>query len=549
MRARRQASWAGGLAAVALAATPLFAQPVTPAPSVLPPGPAVNLGDLRDSLSRAFADPPTAGPLPTGFTITPAIGVTEEYTDNANQTGRGARSDLITIITPSIVVSGDSPRLSGTFSYAPSLQIYASQGRQTRIGQNLNARGLFTVVPDLFYVDTRALLALTSGRGGLGPTGVSRLSRNSETQSSSFSVSPYLTHRFGDFGTAEIGAGFSQSSQDSRDRTGRALRVDPRLDPFLLTSGPLNSDLTTTSEHAAFTTGEFLGRTNIAFLAALSQLDGSGVLRNAKRDTYTADAGYALTRKVTLLGTLGWEDIRYAGTPPTRINDAIWNVGVRLTPSDASSITVRYGHKDGFNAASFQGSYAPTARLRFYGSYNEGLASQQELLQNALANADVDPFGFATDRRTGAPLVPVDNYFGSQGQDLFRQKTLSLTGVLQQDRDTYSVTLSKQSRKRTATATAGLSNTSDDGVTGSASWGHDLSEDLRSSVFAQYGTRSAKGLFKSDEQTFVGSASLTYLLSETLSGTAQYSFTRTTSNVEGGSLTENLVVLGLRKTF
>ncbi len=66
-------------------------------------------------------------------------------------------------------------------------------------------------------------------------------------------------------------------------------------------------------------------------------IDGSGVLSGAHRDIYTIDNGYAVTRNVVLLATLGYEDIRYSGTTPVRINDAIWDFGVRVTPNTDSA--------------------------------------------------------------------------------------------------------------------------------------------------------------------------------------------------------------------
>src|SRR5262249_48885960 len=140
-------------------------------------------------------------------------------------------------------------------------------------------------------------------------------------------------------------------------------------------------------------------------VAAGTQYDGNGVLRNAYRYLGIYEAGYALSHSVTLLGQVGYEDIFYSGIPHTHIEDVVWSVGAHVAPNPDSSITLRYGHQDGVNAFRLGGVYAPTARTRIYANYSDGITTGLQNIQDALATSTTDPYGNLIDRNTGAPIV------------------------------------------------------------------------------------------------------------------------------------------------
>lgn len=68
------------------------------------------------------------------------------------------------------------------------------------------------------------------------------------------------------------------------------------------------------------------------------------------------EGGYAITRNITALATIGWDDLYFSGIPPVRVDEPLWNVGFQFTPNPDSSITVRYGRKDGITAAYVNGA-------------------------------------------------------------------------------------------------------------------------------------------------------------------------------------------------
>jgi uncharacterized protein (PEP-CTERM system associated) len=535
--------------AAAAASSPI---PTTASPSVLPAtgvgstGPDIRIGGVGSQL-----DVPSSGrPAAAGeraWTVTPSLGLTEEYTTGGTGTGAVGRQ-FITTFQPGILASGDSTRFHGDLSYSPQILFYVPDGNQNQVQQNFNARLLAVVVPQTLFLDVRGSGAVQAITAAQAPNETNTLARGNTTQTYSYSVTPYALHRFGDIGTAEIGGSVGRTAQNA---------LEPATTQTTLANlaASSNQNVTITSGHAAFTTGEVFFRYNGTALAQATDFDGTGVLSGAYRNTATLDNGYALTRTITALVTVGWEGIHYAGDNPIRIDDAVWNFGVRLVPNADSTITVRYGHQDGFDSLLVDAAYQPTARTRIYARTSTGLTTQAEQLQNALATSDLDAQGNPVDHTTGAPLVPVGNFFGSQNS-LYKTTLTSLTGVLLLDRDSLSASVTSQIQTLVSASNAvGLATGNTRGIYGSLSWSHELRPDLRSSVFVQYGKQRNEGEAGSDSQLVVASATLSYMLSPTLTGQLQYSYNQTFGNsqTQGGGLDENgaqsLFLISLIKSF
>jgi uncharacterized protein (PEP-CTERM system associated) len=501
-------------------------------------GTAVRLGDLGDPFATPLAGPPLQ-PAGRAWTVTPSIRLTEEYvtgaqTTGARITGASVGSQFITIVQPSLVAGGRTTRLDGELSYTPQVEFYAPDGNQNQVAQDFNGRLLVTLVPQTLFLDLRGSGAVQSVLAGLLPNQTSTLASADATQTYSFAASPYALHRFGDWGTAEIGASLERTSTSALQNGGVAAAA--------------NQSVTTTGGHAAFVTGEAFARYNGAALAETTNFAGTGVLSGAYRNAVSIDNGYAMTRRITALATLGWEDIHYSGSAPLHIDDAVWNIGVRLEPSPDSTITIRYGHQDGLDAFSVDAAVQPTARTHLYARYSEGLTTTAEQLQNALATSDLDTQGNPIDHTTGAPLVPIGDFFGLQNS-LYKTTLASLTGVLLLDRDTLSLSFESQTQILvSAGSAAGLAAGNTSGLFGTVSWSHALRPNLESAVSVQYGTQRNDGP-PADSQQLVGvSASLSYALSPTLSGSVQFSYNQSiAANPVGGA--QGLFLVSLVKTF
>jgi uncharacterized protein (PEP-CTERM system associated) len=529
-----------------------FAQAYGGTAPLSPTGTDVRVGDLRRVLQPLFevTAPPATEPA---WIVSGGLDVQEIYsTGNSGNASPFGTSGFITSITPSLLVNGDTSRLKVNLNYAPTGYIYASSSGQDYVTQNFNGSALATLIPETLFLDVRGFASTQSSTGAVGPTGTVVLNRENQTQFYAFSASPYLQHRFGDLGTGEIGYTIAKSIQTGNTNTF-----------FINQSGQLqaisNQNLLTQSQHVSFTTGEALGRIQNTLLGTTTEYNGSGVLQDAHNYTVVNDLGYAITRTITLLGRAGYEDIHYSGIPQTNINDMVWGVGVRLTPNADSSITVRYGRQDGVTAAFVDASIAPTARTRIFARYSEGLTTDQQDIQNSLQTSVTDPLGTPVSPQTGVPILPFNNFFGTQNDALYILKRYSITAVLLLDRDTFTADVTGEDRKLVATSLAGAAvNGPSNGVYGSLSWSRDLTPVLRSNVYFQYGSNSQSTLFSGQtlqtpnsvpQQLLVASTSLTYDLSETLTATAQYSFNETMSDLPGASGTNHLIVIGISKRF
>ncbi len=532
------------------------------------------IGDLRGQLEQylpGLQQPRTTGPA---FLVNASLGVDAGVTDNALRVEKPRRGDFFTLLSPSLVISGDTSRLKVNLGYTPVASVYAQTPSQTRFDQYGNGSVLATIVPDAAFLDLRGSVTQQSRTGGYGQTNTQTLNRNDQIQSTAFSVTPYAEHRFRGWGTARVGYSLARTVQSGYGNQ-NTLNTNQA---FLLNNGfGATGNLTTQRERGSFVTGENLGRFNDIVVAEAVQYNGVGAYRGAHRNQLTNDVGFAVTRTITALAGFGYQDLRYSGLPGVRINEPIWSFGGRITPNADSSLTITYGHRDGFNAAAVDGSYSPTARTRVFVRYSTGLTTDAEEQQNLLASTNVGPTGLVTDSVTGAPVSSTSGAFGTQN-GLYRLRRFSITGLLVLNRDSVSVSLAQDDRTNVNNIPAGTGGTavpagaSNSGILGTLAWQHELSPVLSSSASFSYGVDengSVVGAAASGSQrTVQTSLGLNYVFTETLSGSAQYLFTDRSGGVgrtvqanngfnnspfgfgqAGQNLTENLLLVGLRKSF
>jgi uncharacterized protein (PEP-CTERM system associated) len=273
--------------------------------------------------------------------------------------------------------------------------------------------------------------------------------------------------------------------------------------------------------------------------------DGPGVLKNAYRQSEILDLGYAVTRGVTMLGQVGHQDLRYGGVNPVRFNNAIWSVGLRWNPDPDTTMTARYGYRDGGENFYFEGTTAPTARTRVSANYSEAVASAADELQYALGRSQVSASAIVIDRVTGMPVLVNNNFAGAQG-GVARVRRASVSAVLLQDVDTFTLAFNRDDRTTLgAETTVAVPKTTYSTTT--FSWQRELSPGLRGNAQFTYGERTASGFGNQDIITV--SAGLNWSLSETLSTRASYTYTRAGSRQPGLSYDASLISLGLRKSF
>lgn len=534
------------------------------------------VGDLSGALQSYLPGAPVrvAG---VNWQVSPSIGVDVGLTDNAFRVDSPRRADVFTLITPSILVTGDTSRVQANLSYSPSISIYANNSSQTRVDQFGQAGALVTVVPDTFFVDLRGSISESSLTGGFGAVDNRGFNQNNQVTTTALSATPYVQHRFRGWGTGVASYTIAQTLQDTPG--GNVTAGAFGLPAFYGSTG----NLTTQTERVSFTTGENFGRINNSTVVSATQFDGAGSYRGAYRNEVTSTTSYALTRSFTALATIGYQSLHYSGLPPYNINGLIYNVGGRYAPNPNLSATLTYGRRDGLDDFAADASWFPTARTALFLRYSTGLTSSAQDAQSLLSTTNVGANGLLTDRGTGAPVSGGNGFFGTQN-NIFQVRRVSLTGLLNLDRDSFSANVSNERRTSVTNAAAngavangttaapgfgivpaGVTTT---GTFGSVTWGHQLSDRLTSTVTASYGVNdngNALGFGSGSQTSFTGSAGLSYIFSPTLTGRVIYSHTSvsgTGSNLFGlngqgfntfgnrsGSYDENVLLAGLRKSF
>ncbi|MDQ2803415.1 MAG: outer membrane beta-barrel protein, partial [Pseudomonadota bacterium] len=387
------------------------------------------------------------------------------------------------------------------------------------------------------------------GYGGLGfdeplayaPTeapGALTLGKQNRSQIYSVSVSPYVVHRFGTFGTGKAGVGLTETYEGSG-----------------VGGGQIPGAATTSSQHALtgeataqFQSGTDFGRLRDFAVIDAAETEGSGVLRHAHRAEADNWIGYVLNRELTPFVELGAETISYSSTPAYRVDDAIWQLGVVLTPGPNSRLTVGYGHHQGFNAFNARGYYQMTARTRLTVNYDTSLVTDLQQIEDQLGLADADQFGQPLDATTGGPLLlGTGGLLGLQG-NVYRNRRFGFTASTALERDTIALTIQFEHETPVASAIPGA-GVEQQGESATASWLHQLSERTNLTAGASYSRTSLGTTTGGRERFLAASAGISYLLSETISTTARYTFFDRRSTFQDRSFDDNVVLLAVSKKF
>jgi len=523
----------------------------------LSPGSAVRPGTLGfpyTAFDRPLDDPgaPPEEPART-VTLVPSVALELTYNDNIDARAHDRRDDLIVRVRPALLLNVDSVRLQGTFNYAPSVEFYTQNSDENRVNQNFNGQGLATVVPGLFFVDVRGSAAVQSLSGSGSAYDEASSSRNNQVQTYSFSVSPFVTYRFGGLASLRAGYVMQYVNQDRLDRDDPLPfeNVPPDQRQFSFTP----SEYTSHQFYGVVRTGEDFGRLAMQGSLSSTTYDGDGLYDGAFRNIGLLETRYAITPTVAGLVELGYETQRFNTIPKTDISEMVWAVGVRLTPTPESVIIAKYGKRDGFESFYFNGTLEVGARTRLFANYSEQLTTSALSAGDLLASTTLDPLGNPVDAMTGAPVLPsfANNTLGVQS-GLFKQTAASISASQAWLRDTFTLTLSYTEREPVASAPGATTQPFGQKATSvSLSWSHDLTERATLTSYGQYSRTSSDTA--NDGNSYTGGAVLSYLLSPTLTGSLSYRFrvsdggSATGNALDDGTVVQNIVTVGVRQTF
>jgi hypothetical protein len=528
--------------------------------------------DLRHQLQLVNG----LGPVGTepGWTFVPRLDFQEMLTDNLREQHSPREWDIVSYLAPGFSLLGNTPRALVNFTWSPTLSLYARDSSLNALTQQLNGTGTITVVPDLLFLDVRAVAGVQNAYGGIGGTGAigatqaytpqgtvptlagnaQGLTRNNEVQTSSFGISPYLLHRFADWGTLRLG--------DSLDVTRSASLSGFASLPFP-TGGSNGQTLITHEQNARFVTGEVLEsfqdsidadiqRSQSSFEAgSINPITGQPITvpnnSSSSREVFSDTLTWFASRSVSLFASAGHEDINYSGFSARSIHDLTWSLGATITPNPDSQLTISYGHQNGFNSISASGHYAISARTTLTASYGSTLGTQLENLQNQLNLARSTNNGALVNGQTGGPLFTSVNALPVQA-GVFRTDSLDLGAQTTWDRDIFTINLglSKQTTQGIGPTTTSQAKTL------SGTWIHQMRPDMTFNAFVGYSIQDQGGFVgvnSGQSTSLISSIAWQWQLSDTLTSSVRYSFFERQAKSATFSLYQNMLILGVSKTF
>lgn len=367
--------------------------------------------------------------------FTSGVSLSELYSDNVHLSATGAaRSDWITEVSPRFGVQRQGARLKVNADYSLQGLLYAEDSASNKLRHNLNGRANAELLEDWFYLDASArisheLTSLAGGIGAGGPVGI-----GNTTSVGSYSLSPYLKHRFGSVATVEA----------------RIAR-----DGVFIGDSAL-ADTETTRYALSATSGNHFYP--LSWSASYTKTDNStsnnALAQDSSSERASASARYHLTRKFGILAQAGMEKNDFTGASATVRDYAYYGLGLFYTPSRRFSMDAYYNTSDNGSFLSGHVTANPTLRTtltasatnRAYGRsyalglshrtrhsnwslrYQDDLTTSQQQFQNYLGslNVYVCPTGVELQPPGVAPSDPVNCVF-SNVLNVFSQTQLNQT--------------------------------------------------------------------------------------------------------------------------
>ena len=174
---------------------------------------------------------PTTSAVANTWTFQPGIDFGEIYSDNISRTtSRLAQDDFVTEVSPWLSVKNNARRLKLNLDYHLRNYFYANDSRRNKTYDQLDADSTAVFVENLFYFDADGSV----GQHFITPeTNVpfDNISGTSNrTNYTTYTLSPYIHHRFGASATADLRYGYNRVSYSAAGRlNSRADRYSARI--------------------------------------------------------------------------------------------------------------------------------------------------------------------------------------------------------------------------------------------------------------------------------------------------------------------------------
>jgi uncharacterized protein (PEP-CTERM system associated) len=472
----------------------------------------------------------TAGPMAVAeIQVLPRIQARQTWTDTANLDAVGQRDgDLITTISPGVQISGSTQRIQAFIDYTLNGLIFWGTSSQSDIRHNLTAAVNTEVIRDRFFVDVRGQVNQQFQNFGGQVSNIQANFTQNRGTVQNYAVTPRWREEVGDWATAQLSYTYNVTEQNNeRDAVVNGIGVG-----FVADS---TGHLARFSLRDARNGDRFGWNWNTRY----NRVERVNRFQNFDLESFDTilDLSYDLTRKITFLSSIGYEDIR-DDTLVTDQKGSVWDVGLRFTPGPRTSIEGRAGRR--FNDTVFSGraSYRFSATDSITATYSEDITVANR--NQAFIFGDRE---FFDADGNFIPQLPTDEVFDSDPfitDAAFRQKRANLN-------------FTRQLRKTTLTTNAFWQksifseNAQNDSYGALVSGLYRIDGAQSAGMFITY-RHNSFGFNRSDDFIAV-SPNYTYTFSPNLTASARYNFTKRFSNLPGLARSTNSISIDLTAFF
>jgi len=290
--------------------------------------------------------------------FTPRLDLRETYSDNVNLAPSGSeQSSFVTEVMPGFTLNGIGRRSRFTASYQARSVNYSNNNFGSNLQHYLAATGNAQLVEDLLFIDGSANVSNIS-TSPFGPQALdSTYATSNRTEVRSYTISPYLSKRYGSLAQGELRYTHQGLSADT---VGFSNYNSDRLN--------LN-----VSSGEAF---RVLGWN----VAASRQQSRYSNLDSVASDYLNGTLRYRITDQFRLTGSAGYERYTYqsVGESP---QGASWSVGFIWQPSLRTNLEASAGRRFYGTAYMLNGTHR-SRHTTWNVSYNEDITTTQEQLAN-----------------------------------------------------------------------------------------------------------------------------------------------------------------------
>jgi uncharacterized protein (PEP-CTERM system associated) len=491
-------------------------------------------------------------PAQAQWNVTPSLSLTETYSDNPGlASGANKRGQFITEVTPAIRVDGRNSRVQFSADARSSFFGY-SDGRPANARSNnnqYNAAGSLKVIDEFMYVDARANGG-TRAVSAFGPddSGFNRYTSENRTQLGSWSISPYLVQRFGNFAAATLR--YTHDSVNADEMRFGSSESDGVS--FNLASGRAWRDLGWNLRYA---------RQEVA-----NDRFGDSSSENA-----LLGLSYRVQRTLSLTASAGYDVYDY-GDFGGRTSGASWSAGFAWHPTTRTAVEMSAGRHFLGNTGSLLASHRSRHTV-WRASYSDAVTSTRQeftqgqqldtaaLLDGLFAVSIPDP---AARRQAVLDYIQLAGLPPTQGEQInyltnrfFRQKLAQASVGYNMRRHGAVLTLFASERVALSSGAADsellgnqLFSLNDNVRQVGANAAYSYRVNARTSASATLGTWRSRSLttdIESDQQAL--RFGVTRRFSRNLSGSAELRHLRGDRGLFGGGYTENAVSATLSAQF